>query len=93
MSKETKTERIEARTSPAVRQMIEQAAMLEGRSLSDFIISKASEGARKTIQEFSAIKLAAEDQQAFAKGLLNSKPVPEALKRALIRHDELIGPS
>lgn len=93
MAQETKTERIEARTSPAVRQLIEQAAKLEGRSLSDFIISMASEGARKTIQEFNTISLSARDQQAFAESLLNPKPVPAALKRAKTRHEELIEPT
>jgi uncharacterized protein (DUF1778 family) len=93
MSKEAKTERIEARTSPAVRQLIEKAAMLEGRSLSDFVISMASEGARRTIKEFNQLKLSAEDQLAFAESLLNPKPVPKALTRAMQRHTDLIDPS
>ena len=93
MTQEFKTERIEARTSLAVRQLIEQAALLEGRSLSDFIISMASEGAKKTIQEFNQLKLSAEDQLAFAESLLNPKPAPEALKQAMQRHADLIEPS
>lgn len=93
MNQETKTERIEARTSLAVRQLIEKAALLEGRSLSDFIISKASEGARRTIREFNELKLSAQDQLAFAESLLNPKPVPEALQRAMQRHTDLIDPS
>jgi len=93
MANETKTERIEARTSPAIRQLLEKAAMLEGRSLSDFIVSMASEGARRTLREFNEISLTAKDQRAFAKGILNPKPVPDALKRAKKRHKELIGPS
>lgn len=93
MTQETKTERLEARTSPAVRQLIEQAARLEGRSISDFIISMASAGARRTIQEFSTISLTARDQKAFAESLLNPKPVPSALEKAKKRHEELIEPA
>jgi uncharacterized protein (DUF1778 family) len=93
MTQESKTERIEARTSPAVRQLIEQAALLEGRSLSDFVISMASEGARRTIQEFNQLKLSAEDQLAFAESLLNPKPASDALKQAMQRHADLIEPS
>ena len=93
MTKEAKTERIEARTSPAVRQLIEQAAKLEGRSLSDFVITMATAGAKRTIQEFNDISLSARDQQAFAESLLNPKPVPEALKRAQQRHEKLIEPT
>ena len=93
MTQEFKTERIEARTSLAVRQLIEQAALLEGRSISDFIISMASEGAKRTIQEFNQLKLSAEDQLAFAESLLHPKPAPEALKQAMQRHADLIEPS
>ncbi len=90
---EAKTERIEARTSPAVRELIEKAAKLEGRSISDFIISLASAGARKTILEFNTIALSEDDQAAFAESLINPKPVPNALKRAKERHAKLIEPS
>jgi len=93
MGQETKTERIEARTSPDVRQLIEKAAQLEGRSISDFVISMAAAGARKTIQEFSVITLSAKDQQAFAASLVDPKAVPDALKRAKKRHEELIEPT
>ena len=93
MAQEPKTERIEARTSPAIRQLIEQAAMLEGRSLSDFVISMASQGARKTIREFNELKLSAADQLTFAESLLNPKPAPPALKQAMQHHTDLIEPS
>ena len=93
MTQETKTERLEVRTSPAVRELIEQAASLEGRSVSDFIISMASAGARRTIQEFNTISLTVRDQKAFAQSLLNPKPVPSALEKAKERHEELIGPA
>ena len=93
MAQETKTERIEARTSSDVRHLIEEAAKLEGRSISDFVISMAAAGARRTIQEFNVISLSARDQQAFAASLLNPKPVPESLKRAKKRHEELIEPA
>lgn len=93
MAQDTKTERIEARTSSDVRDLIEKAAKLEGRSISDFVISMAVAGARRTIQEFNVISLSARDQQAFAASLLNPKPAPESLKRAKKRHEELIEPA
>ena len=61
--------------------------------MSDFIISMASEAARRTIQEFHSINLSARDQQTFAESLLNPKSVPKNLMRAKQRHDELLGPS
>jgi uncharacterized protein (DUF1778 family) len=87
MATTTKTERIEARTSPAIRELIEKAALLEGRSLSDYIISRVTEAARRTIESHNQIALSERDQQAFAKSLLNPKPAPEALKRAVQSHN------
>ena len=93
MATTTKTERIEARTSPDIRALIEKAAMLEGRSLSDYIVSRVTEAALLTIQNHNQIALSERDQQAFADSLLNPKSAPEALKRAVQSHNELIGPS
>lgn len=93
MAATTKTERIEARTSPDIRELIEKAALLEGRSLSDFIVSRVAEAARRTIQEFNQLSLSERDQQAFAESLLNPKPASDALKRAAQSHADLIGPS
>ena len=93
MANEHKTERIEARTSPANRALIEQAAILEGRSISDYIISMASEAAKKTIAEHNLIQLSQADQIAFAESLLNPKPITDALRRAKALHAEMIEPS
>ena len=93
MAQETRTEVIEAQTSPAVRQLLERAAKLEGRSLSDFVISMATAGAKRTIQEFNDISLSAVDQQAFAESLLNPNPVPEAFEKAKQNHEKLIEPA
>jgi uncharacterized protein (DUF1778 family) len=93
MKQETKTARIEARTSDAVRELIEQAALLQGRSISEFVVNMASEGARRTIDEHNRIKLSQRDQVEFAKSLLHPKPAPDSLKRAMQRHAELFGPS
>lgn len=89
----TKTERIEARTSPDIRELIEKAALLEGRSLSDYIISRVTEAARRTIQAHNQIALSERDQRAFANSLINPKPASDALKRAVQSRNELIDPS
>lgn len=46
-----KTERIESRLSVEEKALIAQAASLEGKSLSEFIISSARKAAKQTIQE------------------------------------------
>lgn len=45
----TKTERIEARLSPRERKRIDQAAALEGQSLSSFMVTAAAEKAEYVI--------------------------------------------
>lgn len=44
-----KSERVEARLSPRDRELIDQAAELEGESLSSFIITAAAEKAERLI--------------------------------------------
>ena len=86
----TRTARLEARIAPEALAMVKRAAEMEGRSLSDFIVSAAQEIARRTIEENNVIRLAAEDQQRFVDMLLHPPEPSAALKRAKAAHDELI---
>ena len=75
--------RLEARVSAAQKQLLQQAALLSGRSLSDFVVATAQEAARRVIAEHDAIRLSREEQQAFVHALLHP-PAPNArLKRAV----------
>ena len=90
--KETATiARLEARLPAEVHALLKRAAEIEGRSLTDFVVSAAREAARKTIEEASMIKLSAEDQQRFAATLIDPAPLTPAMERAISRHRRLIG--
>jgi uncharacterized protein (DUF1778 family) len=85
-----RTARLEARIAPDVLAVVKQAAELQGRSVSDFVVSAAQEAAHKTIEEVGIIRLSAEDQRRFVELLLNP-PVPSpALLRAKEAHALLI---
>ena len=85
-----RTSRLEARIAPEALAIVKRAAEMEGRSLSDFIVSAAQEAARRTIEENNVIRLSVEDQQRFVDMLLNPPESSAALKRAKAVHGELV---
>lgn len=88
----TRSERIEARITPDALAVVRRAAELQGRSLSDFIVTAAEEAARKAIEETCVIYLSIEDQRRFVDLLLNPPPPNPALQRAREHHEQLFGP-
>jgi uncharacterized protein (DUF1778 family) len=82
--------RIEARLSPEVLAIVKRAAELQGRSVSDFVVSAAQEAAMRTIDENTLIRLSAEEQTRFVELLLNPPAPPASLKRAKAAHKRLI---
>lgn len=94
MAQETpRTARLEARIAPEALAIVKRAAEMEGRSLSDFIVSAAQEAARRTIEDNHIIRLSVEDQQRFVDMLLNPPEPADALKRARQAHSDLIQPA
>jgi uncharacterized protein (DUF1778 family) len=86
-----RTSRIEARIAPDALAIVKRAAELEGRSVSDFVVSAAQAAARRTIEETSLIRLSSEDQRHFVELLLNPPPLSPALVRAKDAHAQLFG--
>lgn len=84
------TARIEARVQPEIHQIIKHAAQISGRSVSDFVVTAATQLAKQTIEENHVIELSLKDQQDFAKNILNPPPMNEAMRQAFILHDQLI---
>jgi uncharacterized protein (DUF1778 family) len=78
---ERKTERIELRTTPSARELIERAAACSGLTAGDL----AYEGARRVLEDHQRMTLADEDRTVFIKALTNPpKPSPRliaAMKR------------
>ncbi|OWV91210.1 hypothetical protein ATY75_13590 [Rhizobium sp. N122] len=85
-----RTTRLEARISPEALAIVKRAAEMEGRSLSDFVVSAAQDAARRTIEENQLIRLSIEDQIRFVDMLLDPPEPADALKRARTAHDALI---
>ncbi|AZI15139.1 MULTISPECIES: type II toxin-antitoxin system TacA family antitoxin [Pasteurellaceae] len=85
------TARFEARINTDVQQLLKRAAILEGRSLSDFVISAALSAAKKTVEKNELIHLSIADQQCFAEALI-SPPMPnKKMQEALDLSTSLLG--
>lgn len=83
--------RLEARVSAEVHATLKRAAELEGRTLTDFVVSAALEAARDTIEQTETIRLCREDAEAFAASLLNPPRIAPAMVRAFEHHRRLFG--
>jgi uncharacterized protein (DUF1778 family) len=78
----TRDLRLEARVSAAQQNLLQQAAALSGRTLSEFVVASAQDATRRVLAEHESIRLSREVQLAFVQAPLNP-PEPNArLKRA-----------
>lgn len=81
-----KAERLETRLSKAQKALIQHAADLCGRSLTDFVLSASQEAANKIIQDHELITLTAKESKNFADALINPSPINSALAKAANRY-------
>ena len=65
--------RIDARIPLSVRETIDRAAAMQGRTRTDFLIATALEKAEQVIAEQSLVRLALEDQRTLAAALLSEE--------------------
>ncbi|MCL1491784.1 MAG: DUF1778 domain-containing protein [Pseudanabaena sp. Salubria-1] len=91
-AKSTKTvARLEARVSTEIKALWQQAADLEGRTLTDFVVAAVQAHARQVIESHQTLVLSREDSEAFVNALLNPPEPNEALKAAAKRYKKIMG--
>lgn|ERR1700735_3779476 len=76
-----KEERLQARVTPAQKNLIERAAEIRGTSVTEFIVACAQEVATATIENFEVLHLRNEAREVFIDAILNP-PAPNAAARA-----------
>jgi uncharacterized protein (DUF1778 family) len=81
----TKRERLEARVSPEQKALLVQAAQLQGRSLTDFVVAAAQAAAEETLRA-RQIMLTTRDSALLMEALLTPPPPNEQLRAAFARH-------
>lgn len=82
--------RLEARIAPEALAIVRRAAELQGRSVSDFVVTAAQDAARRAIEDADIIRLAVEDQRLFVALLLDPPPLAPAMERARDAHRRLL---
>ena len=84
------TVRLEARISADLHSMLKRAAELQGRTMTDFVVSALQDAAQQAIERAEVVRLSLADQECFAQALLSPpKPAP-ALERAFARGSKLL---
>lgn len=91
LAENTRTARLEARVSKDQKNLFLQAAVLSGRSLSEFVIESTQEAATKVVKEHETIQLSREEQMSFVSALLNSPEPGSRLRRAVESYRKATG--
>jgi uncharacterized protein (DUF1778 family) len=81
-----KRERLEFRITKKQKLLFQQAANIQGRSLSDFLASSAEKAASEILKENKILQLSVEDSLSFAKTFLNASKPNSRLKSAYVRY-------
>ncbi len=87
----TRDARLEARMTTAQKALLQQAAALSGRTLSEFVLASAQEAAAKVIQEHEAIRLSRSEQVAFVTALLKPRAPNARLRKAAEKYRQQMG--
>jgi uncharacterized protein (DUF1778 family) len=84
------TARLEARISTDLHSMLKRAAELQGRSMTDFVVTAVQAAAQHAIEQAEVIRLSLADQECFAQALLAPPQPAPALERAFARRSKLL---
>lgn len=84
------TARLEARITPELHALVKRAAELQGRTMTDFVVSVVQDAAQGAIEQAEVLRLSRADQEAFAAALLAPTVPNEALDRAYERRSKLL---
>ena len=86
-----RAERLEARVTTQQKALIEHAAALQGRSVTDFVLASVQEAARRAVEEHHRLDLSVRDGQAFVAALLNPQPINDRLRETVRRYRDVTG--
>lgn len=91
VKKRAKGERLETRITKEQKELFQRAADIQGRSLTDFVISSVAEAAKQIVQEHEIMILSARDRAVFVEALLNPPEPSSKLQTAARRYKQKMG--
>lgn len=83
--------RFDARLDEDQKTLIQKAADLEGRTMTDFVLHSAELAAERTIQERSMVILSARETEAFVNAILSPREPGPALRTAAQAYRNTLG--
>ena len=86
----TRSERINVRLTETAKRRIEQAASVEGKTVSAFIVSSALENAERTVRRHETVTLRREEAMRFFDALADPPPPNDRLRAALEEHSRRV---
>lgn len=86
-----RNERLEARVTGAQKKLIEQAAALQGRSVTDFLLASVQEAALRAIEQHQRVTLSVRDSQVFVDALTNPPRANRRLRETVRRYRRSAG--
>lgn len=89
--KDKKEERLETRLSAEAKLQIEQAAALQGRSLSDFVVQAALDQAYRVLEQQRILRLNLEESQMVAKMMMEEPKINRKAVAAIKRYKKAMG--
>lgn len=89
--KTSRSERLEARVSKAQKNLFLRAAEIQGRSLTDFLITSVQEAAEKAVRTHDVLTLSEQDRKDFVTALLKPLTPGKALRQAAKRYKDRTG--
>ena len=85
------TARLEARISADLHALLKRAAEVQGRTVTDFVVSAVQDAAYRAIEQVEVMNLSRRDQESFAQALMAPPAESAAMKRAFARRRKLLG--
>ena len=85
-----KAYRFDARLNHEQKVLIQKAADLEGRTMTDFVLHSAETAAERTIAERAMLILSARETETFVEAIMNPAPPGPVLRGAARRYKNAI---
>src|SRR5213595_3205375 len=90
-SPKSKAYRFDARLNEEQKVLLERAADLEGRTMTDFVLHSAEAAAERTILERALLIMTVRETQAFVNAILNPAEPGRVLRKAARQYKEQMG--
>lgn len=86
-----RAERLETRVTAEQKALIEHAAALQGRTVTDFVLTSVREAAQRAIEDHEVIRLSVTDTRAFVDALLNPREPSQRMRESVAHYKSMMG--